>query len=998
MSPQRFRLPEGGRIDRGRTLRFAFDGKALTGHPGDTLASALLANGIRVVGRSFKYHRRRGVYSAGPEEPNALVRLRTGGRAEPNLRATMVELFDGLAAESQNRWPSLEYDLMGINNALSALLPAGFYYKTFMWPAKFWPTYERYIRRAAGMGIAARLPDPDSYAHRHAHCDVMVIGGGPAGLAATLAAGRAGARVILVDERPAPGGALRFERYTIDGRPADQWVRRVLDELARLREVQVLARTTAFGYFDCNTVGLLERVADHMPEPPPDTPRQRLWLVRARRVVLATGAIERPLVFAGNDLPGTMLASAARRYANEFGVCAGTRPVIFTNNDDAYRTAHALRRAGIAVVAIVDARREPSPALLGAAQSAGIEVLPGSVVRRALGRGSVSAVEIVARDLAESDAVSARRIDCDLLCVSGGWNPTVHLHSQAGGRVTYDEALTTFVPGDARQPVTSAGAARGSLGLQACLTEGVAAGSDAAAAAGLSGPRSAAPRADAEETHGIEPLWLVPKPRGRGSKRFVDLQNDVTLEDIALAHRESFHSVEHLKRYTTLGMGTDQGKTSNVNGLAILAGIRGEPIPAVGTTTFRPPYTPIALGAIAGPHVGTHFDPTRRTPLHDWHLAHGAQMMEAGQWLRPRAYLRPGESFHAAWIREVDMVRKAVGLADVSTLGKIDIQGPDAIELIERVYCNGFRNLAVGKARYGLMLREDGIVFDDGTTSRLGEHRYYMTTTTANAGKVLAHLERLLQVDWPELRAVASSTTDQWAQIACAGPQSRAMLARAATGIDMSNEAFPMLGVRDGEVAGVPVRVFRVSYSGELAYEIAAPADAGVAVWEALLAAGADSGIAPYGLEAMGALRIEKGHVAGPEINGQTTAADLGLGRLVSARKSFIGRRLLARPAIADESRPRLVGLVPRDGRAAIRAGAQLVPEGATLPVASLGHVTSTTYSPTLGHPLALALLGDGARRMGSIIVAASPLSGEAVPVRVVAPNFYDPEGERQRG
>jgi heterotetrameric sarcosine oxidase alpha subunit len=988
MSAQPHRLPSGGRVDRGRTLRFTFDGKPYEGFAGDTLASALLANGVRLVGRSFKYHRKRGIYSAGPEEPNALVKLRSGARAEPNTRATMVELFDGLVAESQNRWPSLNFDVMGLNSLLSPLFVAGFYYKTFMWPASLWMTYERFIRKAAGMGEGSRLPDPDHYAHRHAHCDVLVVGSGPAGIAAALSAARAGARVMVVEERAALGGALRFETGSIDGLSTGAWADREITALAAMPDVQILPRTTAFAYFDHNVVGLLERVADHVAEPSPHGPRQVLWLVRAKRVVLATGAIERPLVFADNDLPGVMLASALRRYANEFAVSAGRRAAFFTNNDSAYAAAVDLARAGVAVHCIVDARTAPPGRGVDAALGAGIEVLPGHVVRRALGRHGIEGIEV---SLGSSG--TTRTIPCDVLGVSGGWAPTIHLHSQSGGKLRYDADRTAFVPAAAKQADTLAGAANGAFNLADCLREGAEAGAAAATAIGLKATPVTPPRVEASEGSSIEPLWQVPKHGG--GKRFVDIQDDVTAEDIALAHRENYISVEHLKRYTTLGMGTDQGKTSNINGLAIMAALRGEDIPAVGTTTFRPPYTPIALGAVAGPHVGKHLEPTRRTPLHDWHVANRAKMYEAGQWLRPRVYIRDGESFRDAWIREVNTVRGRVGIADVSTLGKIDIQGPDAAALLDRVYCNAMRSLAVGKARYGLMLGDDGIVMDDGTLARIAEHRYTMTTTTANAGKVLAMLERLLQVDWPDLRVVVSSITDQWAQIACAGPESRALLSRVVEGTDFSNAAFPMLGIRDGRVGGLPVRVFRVSYSGELAYELATPSDHGVAVWTRLIEAGAT----PYGLEAMGAMRIEKGHVAGPEINGQTTAADLGLGKLVSTKKDFIGKALLQRPALTDPNRLALVGLVPIDGKTPIRAGSHLVVDPKVEPpVPMIGHVTSVTWSPTLGHPIALALLANGPRRMGETMIAASPLSGDFVQVQVRSPHFFDPEGARQNG
>jgi heterotetrameric sarcosine oxidase alpha subunit len=970
-----FRLPSGGDIDRTRPLAFTFDGRAYTGRPGDTLASALLANGVRVVGRSFKYHRPRGIFSAGPEEPNALVRVGDGDRAEPNSRATMVELYDGLVAQSQNRWPSLAFDLWSLNNVFSRLFPAGFYYKTFMAPARAWPTYERIIRRAAGMGTHVPHPDPDHYDRRFVHCDVLVVGGGAAGIAAATVAARAGADIIIADEiianeRDAFGGHLRGER---DGAAM---LRPYIGELADLPTVRLLPRTTAFGVYDHGTVALVERVADHLgPAAPPSLPRQRLWMVRAREIVIAAGAIERPLVFPGNDRPGVMLAAAARAYVNRFAVKPGRRAVVFTNNSDAHRTALDLTAAGIDVAAVV-------------------EVRTGHAVVATKGARALRAVAVAPIDNDGRPAGAAAWIDCDLLAVSGGLTPSVHLHSHTGGKLAWHNAIAAFVPGAGAANLRACGAARGVFALADCFADGARAGAAAAAAIGLRAPALEPPAFAPEAPWSIRPLWEV-KAAG---KLFVDLQDDVTADDLDLAVRENYRAIEHVKRYTTLGMGTDQGKTSNLNGLAIVAQRRAETIPAVGTTTFRPPYTPVALGVLAGAETGKHFEPIRRTPLHTWHAAHGAVFVEAGPWLRPRAYPRAGESFEAAWRREVLAVRGGAGICDVSTLGKIDVQGPDATAFLDRVYCNGFSSLAVGRCRYGLMLREDGMVLDDGTVTRIGERHYIMTTTTANAGRVLAHLEYLLQTVWPESQVRVASVTDQYGQIAVAGPRSRELLRRFLA-IDVDDAALPFLASATTTIAGARVRLFRISYSGELAYEIAVPANHTVAVWEALLAAGREVGLALYGTEAMVAMRIEKGHVAGAEINGQTTPADLGLARLVSAKKHFVGRRLLERPALADTARPRLVGLEPVDGVTPIPAGAQLVDDPRVPPpVPMLGHVTSPTFSPTLGRPIALALLKNGTARHGETVTAAAPLDDSFVPVRVVAPVFYDPAEERLHG
>ncbi|MHC2338524.1 sarcosine oxidase subunit alpha family protein [Bradyrhizobium sp. USDA 4454] len=990
--PGPYRLGTGGQIDRSAQLRFSFDGRSYSGFAGDTLAAALLANGVRLVGRSFKYHRPRGILTAGAEEPNALVELRRDARREPNTRATTIELFDGLEARSQNRWPSLKLDIAAVNSLLSPFLVAGFYYKTFMWPAAFWERiYEPAIRRAAGLGRASNEADPDSYEKTHAFCDLLVIGSGPAGLAAALAAGRTGARVILCEEDFAAGGRLNADMHEIDRLAGPLWVRRTVAELEALPNVRVLRRTTVFGVYDSATYGAIERVSDHLPVPAPQQPRQRLWKIVARRSVLAAGALERPIVFGGNDRPGVMLASAVRTFLNRFAVAPGHRCAVFANCDDAWSTAFDLVHHGVEVAAVIDTRPQVHPALASRAKDARIAVIPGAQVIDTRGGHRLKAV--VVRDASGR----IRELEVDLLAISGGWNANLALTTHLGSRPQWSEPLATFIPGTVPPGMTVVGAAAGHFTLPDALRDGATAGSQIADALGFSAKAIAIPQAEAE-FDGISPLWHV---AGSRSKAFVDFQNDVTDDDVALAAREGFRSVELLKRYTTLGMATDQGKTSNVNGHAIMAELTGRTMSEVGTTMLRPPYAPVAIAAFAGHHRGRQFRPTRLTAGHRWAGERNATFVEAGQWMRAQWFAQPGETDWLATVsREVRETRERVGVCDVSTLGKIDVQGSDAGIFLDRIYANTFSTLPVGKVRYGLMLREDGIAMDDGTCARFAPDHYMMSTTTANAGKVMQHLEHARQVLWPELDVQLMSVTEQWSQYAIAGPRSRELLARLlGDAFDVSDAALPYLGCAEFAWRGVTTRIYRVSFSGELAYEIAVPATFGDAAIRAIMDAGAGIGAIPYGTEALGVMRIEKGHVAGNELNGMTTAADLGLGRMMSRKKDFIGRVLAQRPGLIAADRPALVGIRPVDRGERLRAGAHFLAPGARATMENdEGYVTSVAFSPTLGHWIGLGFLKHGPARHDQRMRAYDPVRNGDTVVEVVSPVFLDPDGKRLHG
>ena len=1003
---QSHRLPSGGLIDRERALSFTFNGHAYGGFAGDTLASALLANGVHLVGRSLKYHRPRGILSAGTEEPNAMVQLGEAALAEPNPLATMVELTEGLVAQSVNVWPSVQNDVMALLAPVSRLFAAGFYYKTFMAPSPAWRRlYEPVIRKAAGFGYAPDGADPECYDHSFRHCDVLVIGTGPAGLMAALTAVRSGARVILIDERDRCGGALLGSNEEVAGIPASEWVDGTVAAIRRSQEARILTRSTAFGYYDGNFIAVLERI----PRDGGDrrSARQRLWQIRARHVVLATGAHERPLVFADNDRPGTMLAGAAATYVNRYAVVPGRRAVFATNNDSAYDAALALAEAGVDIAAIVDLRRNPNGKSAKNAAARGIQVLPGHAVIGTAGKKRVSGATVAELN-ADGTAGRPRQLVCDLLAMSGGWSPVVHLFSQSQGRLRYDEDRCAFLPDRAIQAQTCAGALAGYSSTAGCVASGIAVGAEAARASGFepAGETAISETEPLENT--VEPLWAAPTKRGRHDRRakqFVDFQNDTTAADILLAVQEGFESIEHVKRYTLTGFGTDQGKTANVNALGLVAEVTRRPISEVGTTTFRPPYTPVTLGALAGAYVGELLDPVRETPIHDWHVAHGALFENVGQWRRAWSYPKTGESFQDAVDRECLTVRNAVGVFDASTLGKIEVWGVDSAEFLNRIYTNAWSKLEVGRARYGLMCHEDGMVFDDGTTTRLDANRYFMTTTSGNAAVVLDWLEEWSQTEWPDLDVYFTSVTEQWATVTIAGPRARDLLAGLAPDLAVDRESFPFMAMREARVAEVEARIIRISFSGELSYEVYVPWWYGLHLWEAVIEAGEPHGLTPYGTEAMHILRAEKGYiVVGHETDGTVTPLDVGMGWAVSKKKDFIGRRSLSRSDTVRADRKQLVGLKTMEPECVVPEGAQLVSQanlaaarGAALgaaPVPMEGHVSSSYYSAALGRSIALALVKGGSDRVGETLYAS--FDGALVATEVVSPVFYDPGNERR--
>ena len=997
----------GGDLQRSQPLRFEFDGRSYQGLQGDTLASALLANGVHLIGRSFKYHRPRGIMAAGPEDPNALVTIRRdAARSTPNLNATQVELYDGLVAYSQNRWPSLRFDTARINDLLSRFIPSGFYYKTFMWPRKAWHSlYEPRIRAAAGLGVASTEADPDLYAQCYGHCELLIVGAGPAGIAAALTAAASGARVMLCDEQALPGGSLRTGTSArIGGQDAADWLRESVQKLTAAPNVTLLTRTTAFGYLPHNMVALSERLSDHLATPPPGKPRERLWQVCARQVILATGAIERPLVFPGNDRPGVMLAGAARSFLNRYGVLPGARVVVLTAHDDAYQTAIDLKAAGVQIAALADMRTDPAGPHVEAARSAGIAVRTGTTAVGTRGNLRVTAVGLAGLDSNGAVAGAADWVKCDALLMSGGYTPSVHLHSQARGKLRWDEATHAFVPGAAAAGCRSVGACNGLIGaeLVRVFEQATAAAADALRECGIHdqpGAIAISKELAVSEDRGASGGWIgaLPQPAGaKAGKAFVDWQNDVTAADLKLAVREGFRSIEHIKRYTTTGMATDQGKTSNLNALAIAAQQLGRAIPEVGLTTFRLPYLPVGFGGLAGYARGDFFAPVRKTPMYDWAADRGAVFEPVAMWQRARYFPERGEDMHQAVARECAAVRRSCGLFDASTLGKIEVAGPDAIEFMNRMYVNNWSSLAVGRCRYGILLRDDGFVYDDGVVARLSDDRLHVTTTTGGAPRVMGMMEDYLQTEWPHLKVWLTSTTEQWAVIAVQGPQARAVLEPLVEQADLSAAALPHMAMTRGLVCGVPAMIFRVSFTGELGYEINVPADYGAEVWRAIWASGQAHGMCTYGTEAMHVLRAEKGYIiVGQDTDGTMTPDDAGVSWAVGKNKpEFVGMVSLRKPALQDPRRKQLVGLLTVDPAHVLEEGSQIAAEpGQRPPMRLIGHVTSSYYSSVLGRSIALAVVSAGRSRLGQTLYVPTA-HGEST-VTVTQPVFYDPKGER---
>ncbi|MBV1864473.1 MAG: sarcosine oxidase subunit alpha family protein [Rhodobacteraceae bacterium] len=1001
------RLQSGGRlVDRNQPVDFIWNGRKLTGFKGDTLASALLANDQMLVGRSFKYHRPRGIIAAGPEEPNALVNLGEGGRFEPNQRATTTELFQGLTAKSQNHWPSLEFDVGAVNKAMSRVFPAGFYYKTFMFPRFAWKhVFEPIVRQAAGLGNVPKSRDADRYEYFYIHVDILVVGGGIAGLAAALQAGRSGAKVLLLEQTADFGGRAVVDGVEIEGRPAQDWINDTVKELKEMPDVSMRLRTMGAGVYDHGYATGYERVTDHTPAS--DQPRHRLWRIRTKRIITATGAIERPLSFAGNDIPGVMLAGSVRDFMVNHGVSLGDRVVIVTNNDDAYRTAIAVKQAGLDVPVIIDARPSAIGELPEKARELGIRIATGSGISSVKGGKRVKSVGLCAQ---AAEGAKTEEVSCEVVAMSGGWSPVVHLWSHCGGKLNWDNEQVMFRPDATRPPagadgagfVLVAGTANGHLDATAVLADAVAAGNRAGEEAGFMPTDEAAPIARVEQEQPILPVWSMPQGQNPKlqMKTWLDYQNDVKVSDVRLAAREGYESVEHTKRYTTLGMATDQGKLSNINGLAVLADSLNAEIPQVGTTTFRPPYHPISFGAIAGEARGDIFKVLRETPIHNWTDQNGGFWEPVGDWRRPYCYQQQGESVKDAVSREINQTRNSVSLLDASTLGKIIVKGPDAGRFLDMLYTNMMSNLKPGRCRYGLMCSENGFLSDDGVVARLDAETFLCHTTSGGSDRIHAWMEEWLQTEWWDWKVYTANVTEQYAQIAIVGPKARQVIEKMGVeGMDISAEGLTFMGFAEGKIAGITARPFRISFSGELSYEIAVPAAQGQAFWDAALKAGQEFGITPYGTEALHVMRAEKGFIMiGDETDGTVIPQDLGLGWAISKKKNdFLGKRAQQRPHMTDPNRWRLVGLETVDPNVVIPDGAYAVDGSlqANGMKNMIGRVTSTYWSPTLNRSIAMGLVAHGPERMGEEVIFPT-LEGTEIKAKIVDPVFFDKEGARQ--
>ena len=995
---QDFRLDNVGLIKRDKEIPFKFNGKKYFGYKGDTLASALIANGVHLVGRSFKYHRPRGFFGVGVDEPYAIVQLYRNGETEPNVKATEQELFEGLEAKSVNCWPSVNFDIGAINNFLKIFLPAGFYYKTFMWPKSFWyKVYEPFIRKAAGFGVASTNHDKERYEHKYEYCDLLITGSGPSGLASAYAAAKNGAKVILAEDKPRFGGSLLTSEVNIGNQSGKEWSEKIIAELKEMSNVVIKKRSQVFGYYDHNMLVMIERLSDHLPKTKKYHSKQKLWYIRAKEVIISSGSIERPLVFGNNDTPGVILSSAAKEYLKIYGVLVGKKPLVFTNNDSAYETAIEFKKNGINPI-ILDTRKNPNSEIINEAKRLNIDIKFSYVVVAAKGYKKVNSAEIAEISENKKDLSKIENIKCDCICVSGFWTPTIHLATQSGNKTKFNEEIDAFIPDKSKQKETTVGSAKGTFTLEETLKTSFKAGSEISKKITNKDNEIVIPSIVEKKSSQHDKFWCVPLPKGKDYKRFLDFQNDVAVSDIELALREGYRSIEHVKRYTTLGMATDQGKTSNLNGLQLVSEIENKVVPQVGHTTFRPPYTPISIGAIVGREIGGHSKPTRKSPIHSWHEKNNAVFVDAGVWLRPRYYKQGNENLFEASKREAMNVRKNVGVCDVTTLGKIDVKGPDAAEFLNRVYTNAWLKLPIGKARYGVMLREDGIVMDDGTTTRISENHYHMTTTTAQAANVLSHLEYYLHLIWPELNVNVVSTTEQWAGAALAGPKSRDVLSKLFPNLDVSNEGLPFMGYIEGNLFGIHARIFRISFSGELAYEINVESDYGSFMWEKVIEIGKEFNIQPYGTEALSTLRIEMGHVAGSELDGRTIPYDNSLEGMVSKKKDFIGKRSLSREAFVSENRQKIVGVVPLDKKTNIPEGSHLVEDpNAKLPNRKLGHISASCWSVEYDNPFSLAILYNGKNMIGRKLFAMSPLKNKSIPVEIVSSHYVDPKGERVR-